>query len=395
MKIGIVTFVKCDNYGAELQAYALQKKLNVLGYEAEVVDLEKEQGVIESSLSSYTNAIKNRYKQYGIIKGTAKVLELIKDKYNARRAYSANADKVARRHKIFEDFFNTYIKHSSKYYTLEEMRNAQSLPYDVMIAGSDQIWNFMQTRYLDVFFLMMANRWHARKISYAASFSVSKLPDSKKSLYKKYLENMDAISVRETTGIDIVNNCSYCKATVVLDPTLLIKREEWVEYIGREDYLPKDRKYVVIYTLSGSHYIYTLAKKIARKLGVEVINIKLGFSKVEGDDGITHIGDAGPREFISIFNQAVYVITDSFHGTAFSINFNIPFTTLLNPVSNINSRALSILKLTGTESRLIYDDGSNKAPDTLNLDFAPINKVIDRERKSSLEFLISSLTERK
>lgn len=395
MKIGIVTFVKCDNYGAELQAYALQKKLNVLGYEAEVVDLEKEQGVIESSLSSYTDAIKNRYKQYGIIKGTAKVLELIKDKYNARRAYSANADKVARRHKIFEDFFNTYIKHSSKYYTLEEMRNAQSLPYDVMIAGSDQIWNFMQTRYLDVFFLMMANRWHARKISYAASFSVSKLPDSKKSLYKKYLENMDAISVRETTGIDIVNNCSYCKATVVLDPTLLIKREEWVEYIGREDYLPKDRKYVVIYTLSGSHYIYTLAKKIARKLGVEVINIKLGFSKVEGDDGITHIGDAGPREFISIFNQAVYVITDSFHGTAFSINFNIPFTTLLNPVSNINSRALSILKLTGTESRLIYDDGSNKAPDTLNLDFAPINKVIDRERKSSLEFLISSLTERK
>lgn len=395
MKIGIVTFVKCDNYGAELQAYALQKKLNVLGYEAEVVDLEKEQGVIESSLSSYTNAIKNRYKQYGIIKGTAKVLELIKDKYNARRAYAANADKVARRHKIFEDFFNTYIKHSSKYYTLEEMRNAQSLPYDVMIAGSDQIWNFMQTRYLDVFFLMMANRWHARKISYAASFSVSKLPDSKKSLYKKYLENMDAISVRETTGIDIVNNCSYCKATVVLDPTLLIKREEWVEYIGREDYLPKDRKYVVIYTLSGSHYIYTLAKKIARKLGVEVINIKLGFSKVEGDDGITHIGDAGPREFISIFNQAVYVITDSFHGTAFSINFNIPFTTLLNPVSNINSRALSILKLTGTESRLIYDDGSNKAPDTLNLDFAPINKVIERERKSSLEFLISSLTERK
>lgn len=395
MKIGIVTFVKCDNYGAELQAYALQKKLNVLGYEAEVVDLEKEQGVIESSLSSYTNAIKNRYKQYGIIKGTAKVLELIKDKYNARRAYAANADKVARRHKIFEDFFNTYIKHSSKYYTLEEMRHAKSLPYDVMIAGSDQIWNFMQTRYLDVFFLMMANRWHARKISYAASFSVSKLPDSKKSLYKKYLENMDAISVRETTGIDIVNSCSYCKATVVLDPTLLIKREEWVEYIGKEDYLPKDRKYVVIYTLSGSHYIYTLAKKIARKLGAEVINIKLGFSKVEGDDGITHIGDAGPREFISIFNQAVYVITDSFHGTAFSINFNIPFTTLLNPVSNINSRALSILKLTGTESRLIYDDGSNKAPDTLNLDFAPINKVIERERKSSLEFLISSLTERK
>lgn len=391
MRIGIITFVKCDNYGAELQAYALQKKLNLLGYDAEVINLEKEKGVIESSFSSYKNAILNRYKQYGLIKGSLKIIELIKDKYNARKAFAANSDKVKERHKIFELFFNDYIKHSTKFYTLEEMRNIQSLPYNVLIAGSDQIWNYMQTRYLDVFFLMMANRWETKKISYAASFSVSSIPQSKRAMYKQYLENMDAISVREITGIDIVKNCSNCKAVTVLDPTLLLNRNEWIEYIGKKDYLPKNKRYVVIYTLSGSHYIYTLAKKIAKKLEAEVINIKLSFSKVKGDYGITHIWNAGPREFISIFSQAVYVITDSFHGTAFSINFNIPFTTLLNPASNINSRALSILKLTGTESRLIYDNGENKEPDTLNIDFTPINKIIERNREKSLRFIKENL----
>lgn len=392
MKIGIITFVKCDNYGAELQAYALQKKLNLMGYDAEVIDLEKEKGVIESSFGSYKNAIINRYKIYGLIKGTAKIAELVIDKYKARQTYEANSDKINQRHKIFENFFNDYIKHSDRFYTLEEMRKIQKLPYDIMITGSDQVWNYMQTRYLDVFFLMMANRWQAKKISYAASFSISRIPESKKQTYREYLENMDAISVREIAGQDIVRDCSNRTATVTLDPTLLLTKTEWVNYIARKDYLPEGKKYVVIYTLSGSHYIYTLAKKIAKTLGIEVLNIKLGFSNVKGDEGIIHINDAGPREFITIFSHAAYVITDSFHGTAFSINFNIPFTTLLNPASNINSRALSILKLTGTESRLIYDDGTNKEPISLDVDFESINIIIDDNRVKSLNFLKDNLT---
>lgn len=392
MKIGIVTFVKADNYGAELQAYALQKKLNVMGYDAEVIDMEKETGVLEGAFSTYKNAIVNRYKQYGLFKGTSKVIDLIVFKLKARNAQKANADKIAKKHEIFNSFFYNRIKHSDKYYTLEELRNAKSLPYDVLIAGSDQIWNYMQTKYLDVFFLMMANNWGAKKVSYAPSFSVSKIPTDMQDTYRKYLENMDAISVRELNGLDIVKQCSSCNATTVLDPTLLLNRNEWIEYIGKKDYLPQGKKYVVIYTLSGSLYIYQLAKKIAAQLGAEVINIKSGFVKFKGDEGIKHITDAGPEEFISIYSQAVYVITDSFHGTAFSINFNVPFTTLLNPASNINSRALSILKLTGTEDRLIYDDGSHQEPKSLSVDFAPVNKIINEWREKSVKFITDNLS---
>lgn len=391
MKIGIVTFVKCDNYGAELQAFALQHKLNAWGYDAEVIDMEKEVGVLEGSVATYKNAIVNRIKRYGLIKGFIKVFQLIVDKYKAKRAREKNADKAQKKHEIFNDFFYSAIRHSEKYYTLDELRNARSLPYDVLVAGSDQIWNYMQTNYLDVFFLTMASRWGAKKISYAASFSVRQIPENLKKLYKTYLENMDAISVRELDGLDIVKSCSNRDASLVLDPTLLLNRDEWVSALTIPDYLPKGKKYVVIYTLSGSHYIYSLAKKVAAKYGVEVINIKNGYSKVKGDDDIIHIYDAGPREFISIYNQALYVITDSFHGTAFSLNFNVPFTTLLNPASNINSRALSILKLTNTENRLIYDDGSNKLPETLNVDFEHVNSVLNEWRQVSVSFLKNNL----
>ena len=391
MKIGIITFVKCDNYGAELQAYALQKKLNSIGYDAEVVDMEKEAGVVEGTFSTYKNAIINRYKQFGVFKGTKKIIQLIVDKYRLKKAYEKNREKAQKKHEIFNNFFYQMIRHSEKYYTLEELRNAKRLPYDVLIAGSDQIWNYMQTRYLDVFFLMMANQWGAKKISYAASFSVSSIPNDLKEKYKIYLENMDSISVREINGIDIAKSCANREAKLVLDPTLLLNRDEWVRNLALEDYLPKEKKYVVIYTLSGSHYIYSLAKKIASNYGVDVINIKSGFSRIDGDDGIIHICDAGPREFISIYNHAIYVITDSFHGTAFSINFNIPFTTLLNPASNINSRALSILKLTRTENRLIYDDDTHAGPSDLNMDFSKVNEILSDWRKKSLDYIRENL----
>ena len=92
--------------------------------------------------------------------------------------------------------------------------------------------------------------------------------------------------------------------------------------------------------------------------------------------------DAGPQEFISLLNKAVYVITDSFHGTAFSINFNIPFTTLLNPLSNINSRALSLLEMCKLASRMIYDDGNNAFPKTLTVDFTEANEILAAWREN-------------
>lgn len=390
-KIGIITFCNCMNYGAELQAFALQKKLNMLGVDAEVINIEKEFGVLEGSIRTVFDAIVSRYKKYGLLKGTSKTIELIKTKLAAKQAQRDNVDKLEEKHKIFDDFWNTYIRHSDTFYTLENLRNIKYLPYDTIVAGSDQIWNYMQTRYLDVFFLNFANAFGAKKVAYAASFSVEKIPSDLRPIYKPLIENMDTISVREDTGVNIVEECSEKKAIQVLDPTLLLTSSEWVEFIGNPNYIKEDKRYVVIYTLSGSKYIYNLAKKIGKQLNAEVVNIKSGYTRVKGDEGINHLYNVGPREFISVFNHAVYVITDSFHGTAFSINFNIPFTTLLNPVSKINGRALSILRMTNTMNRMIYDDGSNKEPDTLIMDYTFINSIIDNWREKSNKFILDNI----
>lgn len=390
MKIGIITYVKCDNYGAELQAYALQYKLNSMGFDAEVLDLEKQNKKMAGSLHTVKTSIKNRYKQFGFFKGTIAVCQLIRRKFQESQSNKKHIYDIQEKHKLFTDFFNLYIKHSTKYYTLKDLYQVD-MPYDVFVAGSDQIWNYMQTDFLDIYFLQFANRLHAKKISYAGSFSVGEIPDSLKGVYKSLINNLEFISVRELNAQNIVKECSGRNAEVVLDPTLLLNKQEWKDNVACNKIFCK-KKYVVIYTLSGSRYIYTLAKEIAKEMNAEVINIKNGFSRIKGDEDIIHLYNIGPREFISLFDKAAYVITDSFHGTAFSINFNIPFTTLLNPSSNMNSRVLSILKITKLESRILYDRGDREVPGSLIVDFSHVNQIISDWRLKSINFLINSLS---
>lgn len=387
-KIGIITFCNCMNYGAELQAYALQKKLNLLGADAEVIHVEKEKWAMQGSWATIIAAILKRYRMFGLIKGTSKTVSLIRAKMEVRNANRQNLDKNIQKERIFDSFFDNYIKHSSKFYKLTDLQSGKTdLDYDLIVAGSDQIWNYMQTHYLDVFFLMFANRQNIKKVSYAASFSVDVIPSRLKEKYRNLINNMDAVSVRELDGLNIISKLTDKKAEMVLDPTLLFTSKEWVDMVANLNYMNTGKKYVIIYTLSGSKYIYSLAKQIGKQLNADVVNIKNNYVRVKGDEGITHLYDVGPCEFVSLFNHAAYVITDSFHGTAFSINFNIPFTTLLNPLSNLNSRALSILKLTNTMDRLIYDDGTDKIPTNLDMEFTPVNQIIDEWRQKSLSFI--------
>ena len=248
----------------------------------------------------------------------------------------------------------------------------------------------MHTDFLDVYFLKFANKWNAKKISYAASISVPDIPEKLRLKYKNLFENMDVISVRELNGKSLVEKYSNKKATVVLDPTLLITKDEWKEYVANE--IRTNEKYVLIYTLSGSKYIYELAMNIASRIDkhCKVINIKSNFIP-EKDDKIEHLYQVGPKEWVGLMLNAAYVVTDSFHGTAFSINFNIPFSTLLNPSSNMNSRVLSILEITDLKDRIIYDDGSKAIPQNLNIDYQEVNKTINKWRKKSEDFITTSI----
>lgn len=389
MKIGIVTYVKCDNYGAELQAFALQWKLNQLGYNAEVVNLEKKDIDMKKNPFVIKGAILRRLKNDGIFSALKSIFQKALDTKKKLEDQEAFRDKMNNKHQLFVDFFDTKVKHSAKYYTLEEISKTSELDYDTYIAGSDQIWNFVHTDRLDVYFLMFANKFHAKKISYAASISIYDIPKKLRPTYKKYIDNIDYLSVRELQGAELIAKRFDRKAEVVLDPTFLLSKQDWMNEVARVPDIKDD--YLLVYTLSGSRHIRKLAWDIANKLGLKVVNIKSEFGQ-EPDDGTINLYEVGPREWVGLWSKAKYIVTDSFHGTAFSINFNVPFTTLVNPVSMMNSRVLSILKITGLENRIIFDNKKAlSVPSTLNIDFTPVNNTLNIWRKKSLDFLTTSI----
>lgn len=387
MKIGIVTFVKCDNYGAELQAYALQWKLNQLGYDAELIDLQKIEKDLASNASSILPAIKNRFKVYGW-KAPFEIGKLVVDVLQRKLAAKKNESNAEEKHKLFLDFFDKFIRHSNRYYTIEEIRHATDLPYDVYIAGSDQIWNYMHNDNLDVYFLEFAKEFGARRISYAASISAASIPAKYQDEYRNLLKNIQYLSVRELHGAKLIKELTGRDVEVVLDPTLLVTSEEWLNNVAKNPL--SGEKYVLVYTLSGSKYIQELCDNIAGCLGCKVVNMKINFRK-DDSEKMTDLFDLGPQEWVGLISGASYVVTDSFHGTAFSINFNKPFTTLVNPVSNMNSRVLSILKIMGLEDRIIYDDGTRKMPKELYVDYTEVNKRMEEWRHKSLSFIKKSL----
>lgn len=236
---------------------------------------------------------------------------------------------------------------------------------------------------------MFANKFHAKKISYAASISIYDIPQKWRSKYKMYFENIDCISVRELHGADLVRKYSNKTAEVVLDPTFLLSKDDWVREVAVD--VPVEGDYLLIYTLSGSSHIRKMAQDIAKRLHLKVVNIKSNYVD-EPNDGTIHFYEVGPAEWVGLWSKAKYIVTDSFHGTAFSINFNIPFTTLVNPTSMMNSRVLSILKIMNLESRIIYDslNGVLK-PSSLDIDFTAVNKTLNEWRRKSLFFLENAL----
>lgn len=389
MKIGIVTYIKDDNYGEELQAFAMQHYLNSQGWDAEVIDLEKRVKDLSKSKDAIIPAIVNRFKIYGW-KAPYFILKKFVDIWKKKKHDNNNKEYRKQFHLLFEDFFNKYTKHSTKYYTLDEIRITQELPYDTYIAGSDQIWNYMHTDFLDVFFLEFAKKYKAKRISYAASISVPKISEEMRDVYKSLVDNIEYLSIRELQGAKLLFEISNRKAEVVLDPTFLLNKKEWMETVGKKTIT--NENYVLVYTLSGSKYIKTLAKVIAKELECKKIIFIISNETFIYENDIETQILIGPCEWVGLMSEAKYVVTDSFHGTAFSINFNCPFTTLVNPVSNMNTRVTSILEITNLQNRIYNDDGKNRRPESLNIDYSIVNHTIEEWRSKSKIFLSRALS---
>lgn len=381
-KIGIITILKVNNYGAELQSVALPYVLNKHGYKAEIIDylfyknsrhqFSKED--VPMNGGRWEKWIKNIIKY--------RIINCILD--NVIPFFSKNQRL---RNERFRNFNNKCSAYSEEYRSMSALYKYHQ-HYDVYITGSDCVWCYYTDASIEPYFLTFAPQ-NARKLSYASSFGVSEIPGNLWEKYKKLIENIDVISVRETHGVNIIRNLCNRKAELVLDPTLLLDKEAWKEFQLNQLNLPR-KKYVLVYQLYPSEKLISIAKKIANdnNLPIWCICKRALFNPVYKD--VKNIADAGPSEFLSYIMNAKCVVTDSFHGTAFSVNFNVDFYTVLSKTKKDNSRMESFLELLNLQKRLIWqeNDGDIKYE---SIDFNEANVILNKERNKSISFILNAI----
>lgn len=381
-KIGIITIVKVGNYGAELQAFALQKKLELLGFEAEIIDYlyYKNWRFKDTEMSkpfvpmSFKDRLMYRvkYRIGGVMADC--ILPVF------RKAVNTRASR-------FAEFHRRNTKFSREFRSMPALY-AGNFEYDAYVVGSDQVWNPSAMSSIEPYFLTFAPK-SARKLSYASSFGVAEIKPGLHERYKVLLDNIGAISVRESSGVSLVERLTGRKAQLVADPTLLLTRQEWSQYMQPYQRMPEH--YVLIYSLSASDAVTRLALQIGRDKGIPVYRVCKRAFGMGKDAGVTNILDAGPAEFLSLIANADYAVTNSFHGTAFAVNFNVPFFTVVSSVRKNNSRMESLLATVGLKRRLLTDDADISGIDFDSPDFTVSNENLARLRQVSVEYIKNSL----
>ncbi|MBU2995649.1 polysaccharide pyruvyl transferase family protein [Cellulophaga baltica] len=376
-KIGIITILNVNNYGAELQAFALHHKLKRMGYDNEIINYlyykNPEYCAEEKSKPLIKTSAKNKLKDL--------VLKWL-DKYSAFK-YPEIA-KV--RKDRFDNFHKKNTLVSKKYKSYTDLYD-QKHKYDTFIVGSDQVWNPNNGTNIAPYFLTFAPE-DANKVSYASSFGVGSIDKSYYPQYKEWLNNLTHISTREDAGVSIIKNITDKNATHVVDPTLLLSRIEWEELM-----VPYESKepYILFFIFKKNAYAEELAYKIQEKTGYKIIRVCKNEMPLESDDKILNIRDFGPAEFLGLYSSASIVLTTSFHGSVFSLIFEKPFYVITPANKNNNSRQESLLNVVDLKDRLLREGDTVNLDEINSINFETVNHKLNKHINSSVEFLKNSL----
>lgn len=359
MKIAILTYFFANNYGAVLQATALQAALKKY-IDEDVTFLQ------------YCNTLQKRNNaliQHGSIKAWC---------YNIVRLPFIGRRK--KRIERFEQYRKYYWNNDGKYLNDEDVF-AEAEKYDLIVVGSDQVWNPNAPDFSKIYFTVFNVGRHV--CTYGVSLGDCKadqlLP------YIPYINKVPQILVRERSAIDRLEISGYKSPIyMVLDPVLLHTKEEWERMLELSENKCKE-KYILCYFLRRQHVFsyWNIAKKMAKRLGYKLICINVN----AGLFAYTHktIMDAGPIEFLELIRGASLVLTNSFHGTAFSILFHIPFYSLYVSKGN-DSRIEDILQILDLEDRQLSRNDFMK-DNVFDIDFAKTDILLSRERQKAIEHI--------
>ena len=375
--IGIITFHEPYSYGATMQSLSLQMYLKKQGYKAELIDY---------SMNGYLQLRRIHRFRSGIIKLLRFFYHPItycKAVINARQIAEEKkkvSNRIASRNIKFKNFRDKYYyKSRCRYENYLDLYNNPP-QYDVYMCGSDQIWNPNFCDMDDSFFLRFANS--NKTIAYAPSFGVEKLPIYVKNAYRKRLNGICFLSVREKSGQQIIKELTGKDVPVVVDPTFLVNRSKWA-MIADESTIDTKCPYILSYFIGIDKYIDSFIQML-KEVFPEYKIINLVFDK----------SDYGPEDFLKLIRDSQFVFTNSFHGLALSLNFRVPFAigkTLKDyGKSSGFSRIDNLLQQVGLENRIV-EVGEEIDCSWLNLDFEKVEEKLSCLISQSTKYLNDSI----
>lgn len=362
-KIGILTYHTGFNYGASLQAFALQTVISKYGYENEIINFETERFVASREMFS---------------RKPTRLKEFIKIIFRIPYWSSLRC-----RQQMFNEF-TKHILHTSPLYRTEQEVIDHASDYNCIVCGSDQIWNLSQSdapAANPLFFLNFPKQ--QRRVSYAASFGEwVKEASWHEDVFLPWLKEFDAISVREISGVEYIKSKGL-DCCLTLDPTVLLDGEDYEPIC-----VPRqiEEKYVLLFGWKTNDDLIEAAKYVSNKLNLPVYNIvpppRAMFK------GIYRKLDIGPCEFLSMIKNAEFVVTNSFHGTAFATIFERPYVSVVT--DKVDTRMESLLNQLGLSDHLVTKDNID-VEQMIATDFDTVKAKKMLLRKSSFEYIEKAL----
>lgn len=360
-KIALITFHAVSNHGSVLQTLATKKKLESKGVEVKIINFKKEEcrGIFPL-IKFWNQDVHSTIKK--IIRGLILFPSFLRWKY------------------MFARFLIKYVDVdiNTKSYTTEEDFRYLKLDADIYCVGSDQVWNTIWNNgILKPLFLEFVPDTYP-KVTYSSSFGREKLEEEEKTEIAAMLRKFDAISVREESGIRIIENLGIHGVVNILDPTLLMGQAFWAQYIPERLI---EKNYVLIYQLYSNRDFDRYAETIAKRRNCKLIRLCMRYDQLfKKGKGVLA---ANVEDFLSLIKYADLVITDSFHGTAFAINLNRDFISF---IPKYGGRIYNLLNITSLSDRAITNFNNITLADE-NINFDPVNIILEEERKKADEYI--------
>ncbi len=366
MKIALVTIHKVTNYGAVLQAYATKVALSKYGTVSTI-------DYYNPHLARHMDMVRFELSVHG-------VKMLAHDLLNLPNRY-----KLLSRFKKFLSLHMNLTKEFRSNELLEDKVNG----YEVYVCGSDQIWNpgvVSEVGKVDPIFFLSFVKKDFKKFSYASSIGHHMYSDEEKEEVSSLLDDFSMISVREKDGQKKLQEI-LPKRDIhhVVDPTLLLTQAEWYASFNIKEETPKEN-YILVYSVPRTALIKKAIDFFGKKLNLKIVAIDrmlLPITKID-----KHVRDAGPQEFIQLYSNASFVITDSFHGMCFAVNFKKPFACI--SANERANRQESLLELLGIRERIMYKE-SDFENLTLTLEYANVTTKLEEIRNASLQYIETAI----